>query len=255
MNSIFHQTYAPSKIIVVNTSKELETISSKSNYIESLNRPSLELINLPGRSNNYGRNCGASSFESDYIAFLDDDDEWHPQKLENQIKIIDDDVSIIYSNYMIEDKKGDLSPRFDGFPIGEELKVEIIGENVIGCTSMPLLSHKVFHETGGLDKSLESNQEWDLWIRILQNHDAIYCPEIAGIKHYSTEGISNSGRKRATGWIRLLMKHAKKYRRNPKQFAIATGFFSGEMFDKKMYLTGISTFLIHMLFKIIYMKD
>jgi len=129
--------------------------------------------------------------------------------------------------------------------------MKILGENVIGCTSMPLLSTKAFKEAGGFDESFKANQEWDLWIRMLQNGYVKCCPEIAGIKHSSKESISNSRYKRTDGWIRLLMKHSRLYRKNPKQFFKATEYFSGEMFNKKMYLTGAVVFMMHEFFNVI----
>jgi len=254
LDSVFRQTYVPFKIVVADTSTAPEVSSAITDYIGSLDRSDLELISLPGRSNNYGRNRGAGSVGGDYIAFLDDDDEWFPRKLESQIRMMDDNISMIYSNYVVEDKREDIISRFDRMPESDRFEIRILGENIIGCTSMPLLSRKAFYEAGCFDESIESNQEWDLWIRILQKHDVKYCPEIAGIKHYSTESISNARRRRAAGWVRLLMKHADKYIKNPEQLAIATGFFSREMFGKKMYLTGMVAFMAHVVLRVTCMK-
>ena len=251
LDGVFAQTYAVSKIIIADMNTDSSISSAISDYIGLIDRSDVELIRLPGRPNNHGRNRGASLTESDYIAFLDDDDEWSPRKLESQMDIMGENVSMVYSNYEIEGEKGDNTQFFDKTPEIDDIKTKILGENVVGCTSIPLLSIKAFHEAGGFDESFKANQDWDLWIRILQNGDAKYCPEIAGIKHSSKESISNSRRRRTDGWIRLLMKHAKLYRKNPNQFAKATGFFGGEMFNKKMYLTGAVAFITHAVFRAI----
>jgi len=255
LNSVFSQTRAASKIIIVDTNTNSAVSSAISDYINSIRTADLELIQLPGKSNNYGRNHGATLAGGDYIAFLDDDDEWFPRKLEGQMGMIDENISIVHSNYEIENAGGDITQLFDCMPEVDGLNIRILGENIIGCTSMPLVSSKVFFEEGRFDESLESNQDWDLWIRILQRHDAKYCSEIAGVKHYSAESISNNKRRRVRGWIRLLMKHARLYRKNPEQFAIATGFFSGEMFSKKLYLTGTAALMIHFMFRTVYLKN
>ena len=47
---------------------------------------------------NYGRNLGIKSAKGNYIAFLDHDDQWLPDKLENQLKAINNGAEFIYSS-------------------------------------------------------------------------------------------------------------------------------------------------------------
>mgnify|MGYP002406503605 CR=1 FL=1 len=161
---------------------------------------------------------------------------------------------MVYSNYEIYDTNGSKHLFLKEAPDDCNLDIRVLGENVIGCTSMPLISVTSFFDIGGFDESLKANQEWDLWIRMLQKHDIIYSPEIAGIKHKSQDGISDNRYRRASGWFSLFIKHANKYKMNPEQFICATGFFYDEMFKKKLFLIGTAIFLTHWLFKITHSK-
>lgn len=249
LNSILNQTYKNIQITIVDTSTDRNVSHQMTEYISSLNKTDLQLILLPGVQNNRARNVGFKASKGNYIAFLDDDDEWASDKLEKQLKLFEEGVSIVYSNYYTIDANNNKNAFFQDIPDNNNLKSKILGENVIGCTSMPLISSRAFIEAGGFDETLRANQDWDLWIRILQDNDAIYSPVIAGIKHYSKNSISNNKYRRATGWIGLLIKHSGKYQRNREQLTKATGFFAGEMLSKKMYLTGTAALIFHFLLR------
>jgi glycosyltransferase involved in cell wall biosynthesis len=81
--SALHQTFSNIEVIVVVdgpdplTTQELETIAD----------PRLRVISLARSEGGAGaRNAGAEAAEGDWIAFLDDDDEWMPSKIEQQLK-------------------------------------------------------------------------------------------------------------------------------------------------------------------------
>jgi len=249
LNSIISQTYENFQVTIVDSNTDSNTSCLISEYINSLDRIKMQLIRLPGASNNLARNTGFKASKGDYVAFLDDDDEWAPDKLEKQVKLFEENTSIVYSNYHIINDKGKKDLFFPDILKKDNLKVEILGENVIGCTSMPLISSKTFIEVGGFDESFKANQDWDLWIRILQKNNAVYSSTIAGVKHYTQDSISNNKYRRISGWIHLFMKHAGKYAKNREQLTKATGFFAGEMLNKKIYLVGMAALIFHFVSK------
>lgn len=108
---------------------------------------------------NYARNYGIKFSSGEYIAFLDDDDEWLPEKLEIQVPLMDDNVAIVYSNFLICDNgkyhKNNL------IEVTNKNKIEkILETNFIGSTSFPLLNKKLLLDVGGFDDQLKSCQEY-----------------------------------------------------------------------------------------------
>ena len=82
VNSVLRQTYQQIEIIVVVDKPEPDTISA----VQSLNDPRVRLIINPYAPTAGGaRNAGVDQATGEWIAFLDDDDEWLPNKLERQI--------------------------------------------------------------------------------------------------------------------------------------------------------------------------
>ncbi|MDN5358033.1 MAG: hypothetical protein PWR17_1202 [Candidatus Methanomethylophilaceae archaeon] len=252
LNSVLFQTYRNIWVIIVDTNIDSEISKKIANYVGSLCRSNIELIKMPGGSSNQARNAGFNMTNSEYVAFLDDDDEWALDKLEKQLEFFKEGISLVYSNYYVADKN-DFKLFIDA-PYEGNLKTIILGENVIGCTSMPLLLTQAYIDVGGFDQSFKANQDWDLWIRILQNHKVAYSPTIAGTKHYSDNSISNSRYRRASGWFSLFIKHAGKYMKNREQLVVALGFFSREMLHKKVYIVGAPAFILYLLIEKINFK-
>lgn len=82
IDSVLRQTHRQIEVIVVVDGPDPETVSA----VREINDPRLRLVVSPRRSTAAGaRNAGADHATGEWIAFLDDDDEWLPSKLERQI--------------------------------------------------------------------------------------------------------------------------------------------------------------------------
>src|SRR5215472_12900978 len=80
--SVLRQTHRDIEVIVVADRSDPETVSA----VRSVEDPRLRLILNPHPSTAAGaRNVGADHAMGEWIAFLDDDDEWLPNKLERQL--------------------------------------------------------------------------------------------------------------------------------------------------------------------------
>jgi glycosyltransferase involved in cell wall biosynthesis len=81
LDSIASQTYAPCEVIVV-----ADGPSDEAALIAQREQPSVRLLQLKARSGpSVARNFGVQSARGAWVAFLDDDDEWLPRKLELQL--------------------------------------------------------------------------------------------------------------------------------------------------------------------------
>ena len=82
IDSVLRQTHQEIEVIVVVDRPDPDTVSA----VRSVNDPRLQLIVNPHPLTAAGaRNTGADHATGEWIAFLDDDDEWLPNKLERQI--------------------------------------------------------------------------------------------------------------------------------------------------------------------------
>ncbi len=118
---------------------------------------------LPG-----ARNAGAAMATGAWLAFLDDDDVWSPEKLRAQIDAARAlGRAWVYGRAVVMD--GDLRMiEDDPFPAPEELNELLLQGNWIpGGGSNVIVERDVFRRAGGFDEELRFFEDWDLWLRLL----------------------------------------------------------------------------------------
>lgn len=187
IESVLKQTYSDFEIIIVSDGSTDNTEAVVKKYIEKDSR--IKFIGYsPAKGGNIARNTGIKAAQGDYIAFLDDDDEWLPKKLEKQLSVFEKSskiglvytgVHIIYVNEGIEynslsKEDGDLSKR-------------ILIDNCIGTTSTVMVKKNVLSKSGGFDIKLKALQDFDLWIRICQSVEIGFVDEPL-INYYNYSG-------------------------------------------------------------------
>ena len=169
VNSVIQQTYKALEIIVVsdgstdNTDEVIQTLTRKDERIRYISYH-------PAKGGNVARNTGIQAAKYDYIAFLDDDDEWLPEKLEKQMKVFlkDSEIGLVYTGvksiYLSENTSYLSTSHLCG-----DLSKKILLNNYIGTTSTVIVKKSALEKSGLFDINLTAMQDYDLWIRICQN--------------------------------------------------------------------------------------
>ncbi|MDW1886838.1 glycosyltransferase family A protein [Vibrio sp. Vb2131] len=167
MMSVLNQTLLPSEIIVADDTGSLLTQDVVETF--SQDYPSVDIIFLSNSSSgaSSSRNLGAQFARSSYVAFLDDDDIWLPNKLEEQMSMLEkQNLDAVFSQLIV---------RYEGLGIEYVTKTSnvenplksICTENYLGATISCLVCKRLFLELGGFDVSFQAREEYDLWIRII----------------------------------------------------------------------------------------
>lgn len=206
VRSILDQTYRDYEIIIVddassdNTSEILErNDDSRIFYVRHEYR----------KGGSASRNTGISHARGEYIAFLDDDDEWLPRKLELQIKKFQEkpDVDVVTSGYIVRDNKSGefiniVLPRRRGY-----IYNDLLWNNTISTCTV-LIRRSALGELFRFDPELPRLQDWDMWLQIANNSLFDYIEEpLVLVNVHDNNRISDDTSASLTGRIGILRKY------------------------------------------------
>ena len=155
------------------------------------------------------RNTGLSVAKGEYIGFLDDDDEWMPEKIEEQLKeFVSEDVALVYcGRKTVYDETGEIVIK-PLLCVCEDVYAKLMFENFIGSTSCPLLKTEALRSIGGFDVEMQSAQDYDVWLRIVQKYSIRYVNKPLVIYHFHRdEQITKNPTKKVAGLERIIMKN------------------------------------------------
>ena len=137
------------------------------------------------------RNAGARLARGDLLAFLDADDLWAPTKIERQVAALEASpaAAISYGMFAGIDEAGNPLPRPRRERPSGDVAVALFMYNFI-TTSSVVVRRACFDDAGGFDESLRWSEDYDLWMRIAERHEAVCVEGTIGSYRMSTHGLS-----------------------------------------------------------------
>lgn len=175
LSSVFTQTLLPQEVVVVNDGSEDNTWDVLIR-LQHLAPVPVYLVDTQGIGRSKALNLAVSHAKCKWLANIDADDQWLPEKLEKQALAVDifPDVALVVTASQTVYGEG-----VGEFQIKEGFKVTPMGpesfyiRNPINHSSI-LFSRRFFDQVGGYNESLTRQVDIDLWIRALKKGHIFY---------------------------------------------------------------------------------
>lgn len=176
LDTILKQTYTNLEVIIVDDNSTDDTSDVVDQYIQRDDRIKY-LKNDENKGGGFSRNRGLQNANGEYIAFLDDDDEWYPSKLEEQL-IYTDDFSMVGCLSSIDD------PTLVN-NCSEIITLEDVFYNNGLLSPTVILARKDYlEEINGFDETLTGAQGRDLFVRMVERFGpAVRVNKLLSIHH------------------------------------------------------------------------
>lgn len=173
LQSVKDQTRPVDEIIVV------DDASSDGSAVSALSFPKVRLVRLAEqRGAAAARNAGIAAASGDWIAFLDADDVWLPEKIARQAAVIGEGVSLIFcaSREFAADGTA-LGDTFRDRPVGDGARAwkDLLTRNFIATPTV--MAPRALLTRLGFDERLTVGEDQDLWIRLALEGALVYVPE------------------------------------------------------------------------------
>ena len=194
ISSVLNQSYRDWELIIIDNYSQDDTESVVREYAGK--DPRIRYFQF---SNNgiiaASRNHGIRQAQGEYVAFLDSDDIWMPEKLDEQMKVFEgmEGTGLVYSRavgFTDDGRHLHVMPKkiFSGNVFNRLLK-----NNFIGCSTV-LVKNNILEEIGIFDvrTDLVSVEDYELWLRIARHNKAVGLNQILVKYRIHSQAVSMS---------------------------------------------------------------
>jgi glycosyltransferase involved in cell wall biosynthesis len=217
LDSILQQSFSNWEVIVVDNYSVDETKSIVLSYKDCR----IKLLN--NRNNGViasSRNAGIKSSKGRWVAFLDSDDWWDPDKLRLSVNALKMGATVVYHNlYIIKKNKNFLRKKMNirqvKKPVTEDL---LINGNMLPNSSV-VVDRKILYDIGLLneDRNFITYEDYDAWLRISElTENFVYIPKCLGFYWEGESNLSSTQRSLFTknvnpGYLKFIKNNSVQF--------------------------------------------
>lgn len=234
INSVLEQTERNIELIVVDDASIDGTSDLLNQLVNSDCRIKI-LRNSESLGGGGARNVGIAASSGEWIAFLDDDDEWVETKLRCQLDKLNACPSAVACSCNFQQYFSSGASKIVRLPENVTLH-QLLRGSVLGGASMCLCSREILSRIGGFDTKFKSGQDWDLWVRLRQEGNIAVCNEVL-VKYQAHDGlrITNNMRSQYLGARRFYFKYRHQMDRSLRRYRVSyCCFIMSRQFDRSL---------------------
>ena len=204
VDSVLSQTYENIEIIIVDDNREddegqkySEAITDFIKNLKTTSRFPLALYKTEDgkHGGQPARNTGIHNASGEYIALLDDDDEWLPAKIEKQVKHLqnhpDAGMCFCNGNRINENFDPPMISNYNRAGVKSIVSYkELLRSDCIGTTTQAMITRRAIETIGGFDEAFPARQDYEMWVRISTKFPIVGIEENL-FNYYISKGNAN----------------------------------------------------------------
>ncbi len=219
IESVLNQTFQDFELIVINDGSQDSTLE----IVSCIQDSRMKVLSYPNAGLAASRNRGISHAVGEYISFIDDDDLWTPDKLEAQLKVLQDNpeaaVAYSWTDYIDESSK---FLRRGGYSTASgDVLAKLLVVDFLENGSNALIRRQALIEIGGFDESLPAAEDWDIFLRLAACYPFVAVPSPQILYRSSVYSMSANVARQEAACLKVLkqayerapksLQHLKKY--------------------------------------------
>lgn len=166
IQSVIDQTFTAQEIIVIDDGS-----TDFSNAAVADQFPEIKYHSQTHKGVSAARNLGINLAQSEWVAFLDSDDLWLPNKLEVQVAYLQQqpDIKVCHTEEIWIRNGVRVNPKVKHKKKGGWIFQDCLPLCAMSPSSI-IIHHSVFEELGKFDQQLPACEDYDLWLRITSRY-------------------------------------------------------------------------------------
>lgn len=199
VKSVLGQTHEKLTLYIVDDGSTDDT----EKYVKSINDSRVVYIKKPNGGQSTARNLGIAKSSSPFVAFLDSDDIWYPEKLEKQLAVFKKNpkVGMVYGHHYLIDENDVIQGNLRHWYRGDIFNELCRGNFISGSASMVLVRREVFDKVGVFRESFLIGEDWEMWLRIAKEYEIDFVPEIIAALRQRSDSMQTNHKKMADGLV------------------------------------------------------
>ncbi|HHP7246229.1 MAG TPA: glycosyltransferase [Elainellaceae cyanobacterium] len=190
IDSVLQQTLTDFEIIVIDDGSTDASLDA----VKHIHDSRIRVLSQPNSGAPASRNRGLAESTGEFIAFLDADDVWTPDKLAAQIDALqtNPDAAVAYSWTQFIDESGQVLSSGRRITVSNDAYEKLLVMNFLENGSNPLIRRPALAEIGGFDESLLSSQDRDLYLRLAMRYRFVTVPKYQILYRMTSGSITSN---------------------------------------------------------------
>jgi len=219
IKSVLAQTYSHFELLIIDDESPDRSVE----ICQQFNDPRIKIISQKNRGLAGARNTGIRHAQGEYIALLDGDDLWLPEKLASHVQHLENnpDIGVSFSRSEFIDGQGNSLGIYQMPKLKDITPDHLLCRNPVGNGSAPMIRREVFEdicfqddlhgsfENCYFDEHFRQSEDIECWFRIAAqtNWKIEGVPKALTLYRVNGEGLSANISKQLASWEQMITKH------------------------------------------------